>query len=402
VRVLSIGSMYPPHDLRGGYELTWRASVRQLRSHGHEVRVLASDYRSPDLPRDEELDGDVHRELRWYWRDHEFPRHSWRERMELERHNAGVLERQLSGFGPDVVAWWQMGGMSIALVERVRRAGLPAVGVIGDEWLRWGPRADAWLKPFQGRPRLAALAERLTGLPARVDVDGAATWLFNSEVVRRKTSHEGLALSHGEVLHPGIDDSLFKPAEPREWRWRLLYLGRLDSRKGIHLAIEALALLPDAATLVIQGSGGDDSYVRRLHDRADELGVLERVRFSTEPRERLPDVYGDTDVLVFPVQWDEPWGLVPLEAMAVGRPVVATGTGGSREYLQHERNCLVYEPLGSAQALAASIRRLGDDPGLRDRLRTEGFATAARYTETAYNEAIECALEAARSWRENL
>jgi glycosyltransferase involved in cell wall biosynthesis len=394
--------MYPPHDLRGGYELTWRASVRQLRSRGHEVRVIASDYRSPDLPPDEELDGDVHRDLRWYWRDHEFPRHSWRARMALERHNAAVLERQLSDFDPDVVAWWQMGGMSISLVERARRAGLPAVGVIGDEWLRWGTRADAWLKPFQGRPRLAALAERLTGLPARVDLDGAAAWLFNSEVIRRKTRQEGLQLTRTEVLHPGIDDSLFKPAKPREWGWRLLYLGRLDSRKGVHLAVEALALLPEVATLVIQGSGGDDAYLRLLHERADELGVLERVRFSTEPRERLPGVYGEADVLLFPVQWDEPWGLVPLEAMAIGRPVVATGTGGSREYLEHARNCLVYEPRDSAQALAASVQRLANDPTLRERLRTEGFVTAAVHTENAYNEAIERALEAARSWRENL
>jgi glycosyltransferase involved in cell wall biosynthesis len=166
--------------------------------------------------------------------------------------------------------------------------------------------------------------------------------------------------------------------------------------------VEALALLPEVATLVIQGSGGDDAYLRLLHERADELGVLERVRFSTEPRERLPGVYGEADVLLFPVQWDEPWGLVPLEAMAIGRPVVATGTGGSREYLEHARNCLVYEPRDSAQALAASVQRLANDPTLRERLRTEGFVTAAVHTENAYNEAIERALEAARSWRENL
>src|SRR3954454_21198749 len=127
--------MYPPHDLGGGYELTWRASVAHLRARGHAVRVLASDYRAPGYGADEELDRDVHRELRWYWRDHEFPRHRVRERIGLERHNAGVLDRHLGEFRPDVVAWWQMGGMSLSLIERVRRLGLPAVGVIGDEWL---------------------------------------------------------------------------------------------------------------------------------------------------------------------------------------------------------------------------------------------------------------------------
>src|SRR5438477_8484756 len=99
--------MYPPHDLGGGYELTWRASVTQLRHRGHDVRVLASDYHSPSVDLDQELDEDVNRELRWYWRDHAFPRHSLFARVRLERHNAHVLERHLAEFVPDVVAWWQ-------------------------------------------------------------------------------------------------------------------------------------------------------------------------------------------------------------------------------------------------------------------------------------------------------
>src|SRR3954468_16442588 len=173
--------MYPPHDLAGGYELTWRSSVRHLREHGLEVRVLTSDYRAPALDPELELDPDVHRELRWYWREHAFPRFGLRERIAIERGNAAALARHLAGFRPDVVAWWGMGGMSLGLVERVRRAGVPAVGVVGDEWLRWGPRTDGWMRPFRERPRLARIAERATGLPARVDFGAAGLWLFNSE-----------------------------------------------------------------------------------------------------------------------------------------------------------------------------------------------------------------------------
>ena len=384
VRVLCVGNIYPPHDMRGGYELTWRSSVLHLRSRGHEVRVLASDHRAAGVTG--ELDPDVHRELRWYWRDHAFPRHGLRERIGLERHNAAALARHLEAFRPDVVAWWGMGGMSLGLVERVRRLGIPAVGIVGDEWMRWGLRADAWLKPLHGRRRLGALAERLTGLPGQVDLDGAATWLFNSERMREKTRAAGWSLPRSAVAHPGIDDALFVPSDPLPWRWRLLYLGRLDERKGVHVAVDALAELPPEAVLVLQGSG-DERYVERL--RARGTG---RIEFSAVPRERLREVYADADALVFPVQWDEPWGLVPLEAMAVGRPVVATGTGGSGEYLEHESNCLIYEPRDSPAALADAVRRLAADENLRERLRTTGLATAARYTERAYNEAIERAL----------
>jgi len=92
--------------------------------------------------------------------------------------------------------------------------------------------------------------------------------------------------------------------------------------------------------------------------------------------------------------WEEPWGLVPLEAMARGRPVVATGRGGSREYLRDGENCLLFAA-GSAPSLAAALRRLAEDPGLRARLRDGGLATAPRHTEPVFNAAVEAAVAAA-------
>jgi glycosyltransferase involved in cell wall biosynthesis len=189
-------------------------------------------------------------------------------------------------------------------------------------------------------------------------------------------------LPRTRVAHPGVDDSLFTETPPRgDWSGRLLYVGRLEERKGVHVAVEALG---PGTTLTIQGSGGPD-YVERLR----RLGV----EFSAEPRESLPAVYATADAVVFPVQWAEPWGLVPLEAMAVGRPVVASGTGGSAEYLRHEENCLIYQPAESADALRAAIDRLAGDPALRERLRAGGLDTAARFTERSYNGAIAAALD---------
>ena len=387
MRVLAVGNMYPPHDLGGGYEITWRSSVLHLRERGHDVRVLTTDYRAPELAAGFELDEDVHRELRWYWRDHAFPRYSLRERIAIERHNGSLLERHLSEFAPDAVVWWAMGGMSLTLVERVRRAGLPAVGVVGDEWLRWGPRADGWLRPLRTRQRLGRAAERVTGLPATVDF-GGATWLFNSAAMRDSSP----SVPHSAIAHPGIDDELFRPAATQAWRWRLLYLGRLDERKGVHLAIDALRNLPEEATLTIQGTG-DAEYAQSLRERVAAAALGGRVTFSAEPRERLPALYAAADVVLFPVQWEEPWGLVPLEARACGRPVVASGTGGSREYMRDGENCVVYRPIESPTALAQAVRRLADDPGLRLRVRENGLATALLYTEPTYNRAIEAALQ---------
>ena len=75
-------------------------------------------------------------------------------------------------------------------------------------------------------------------------------------------------------------------------------------------------------------------------------------------------------------------------------PAVVTNANPANAWLlAHERNCLLYEPVESAQALADAVRRLGDDPALRARLRAAGSEKAARYTERAYNEAIRRALE---------
>ena len=393
MRILAIGSMYPPHYL-GGQELLWRDAVLHQRAAGHEVRVLTTDYRRHDAG--DELDPDVHRELRWYWRDHAWPHLSRRERLELERHNAAVLDRHVAELRPDAVAWWALGGMSLSLLERVRQAGVPAVGVVCENWMVYADQVDAWMRLWGRLRPLRPAAALATGIPTRFDPGSAARWLFISEHIR------GRALEHRDlpdtvVVHPGVDRELFaqRPAGP--WRWRLAYVGRIDPRKGIDLAIRALSALPDAATLVVDG-WGDEEHLAELRSLADELELGERVSFTRSARSELPGVYAAADAVLFPVRWDEPWGLVPLEAMSVGRPVVATGRGGSGEYLADGDNCLLFDPdEGGASALAAALRRLGEDDALRERLRAGGHATAAELTEEAFNGAVLCELETAAS-----
>ena len=106
----------------------------------------------------------------------------------------------------------------------------------------------------------------------------------------------------------------------------------------------------------------------------------------------IPGAYADADAVLFPVRWKEPFGLVPLEAMAVGTPVVASGRGGGAEYLREGENCLIADPDTGAGPLADAVRRLASDGALRNRLRSGGLATAAGHTEERFNEAVEAAL----------
>jgi glycosyltransferase involved in cell wall biosynthesis len=385
VRVLTVGNMYPPQHL-GGYELVWRSAVEHLRSGGHEVRVLTT---REDLGTEAPDDPDVYRELRWYWRDYAFPRLSVRERVRLERHNADALEQHLDALRPDVVSWWAMGGMSLSLLERVRRRGLPAVAFVHDDWLAYGPRVDGWLKLGRRIPGMSRLLERATGLPARVDFGTAGRYVFVSEATRRRAREVGHDLPDTGVAHSGIDTRFLDRRAPEQaWGWRLLYVGRLDERKGVDTAVDALALLPADTTLTIVGSG-DPSERPRLERHAEAAGVADRVVFAgSRDSDGLAAAYAAADVVVFPVRWDEPWGLVPLESMAVGRPVVATGRGGSAEYLRDGDNALLFEA-GDATGLAAAVRRLATDEALRARLREAGLATAPLHTDAIFNAAVE-------------
>jgi glycosyltransferase involved in cell wall biosynthesis len=302
-----------------------------------------------------------------------------------------VIDRHLADLRPEAVIWWSLGGMSLSLVEQVRRAGAPALGVVGDDWMRYAARVDLWTRIFDRRPWLGPLG-RLAGIPTRFEPGRAGRWLFVSNFLRRAAVAH-LPLPDTGVVHPGIDPAMFPESPPGPWAWRLLYVGRIDPRKGIELAVEALAALPAEATLAIVGSG-DDRHLAELRERAGTLGVGRRVSFSHAPRERLAEVYAEADAVIFPVTWNEPWGLVPIEAMSVGRPVVATGRGGSAEFLRDGENCLLFDPDEGSSALATALRRLAGDETLRVRLREGGRATAARITEDDFNHAVLAELEA--------
>src|SRR5256885_2458078 len=241
--------MFPPHHF-GGYELVWAAAVDHLRLQGHGVRILTTDPRTGSS----EPDGaDVHRELHWHLRDGEFEQLGLRARVATAAHNHRVLERHLDAIRPDVVTWWSMGGLSLTMLETVRRRGMPSVAFVHDDWLDYGRWADPWLRIFRGRHRgsLAPIAERVTGIPARGEVRSAATYVFLSDFTRQHAL--ALGLSSTDVAHSGIHADFLEPAPERTWDWRLLYVGRLDARKGVHVAVEALAHLPAQSRLEIAG-----------------------------------------------------------------------------------------------------------------------------------------------------
>ena len=198
-------------------------------------------------------------------------------------------------------------------------------------------------------------AGRPDGIPGRVDFARAGTWSFVSEFLRDTVEDAGIRLTHTCIGRTGINADKLTPRPPgRDFGGSLIYVGRVTPAKGVDVAVRALAWLPEHHRLRVVGPI-DGDYGAKLTQLASDLGVSGRMSLEQAvPRAALAEAYRDADAVLFPVRWNEPWGLVPLEAMACGAPVVATGTGGSAEYLEHEHNCLIVDT-GSAESLASAV-----------------------------------------------
>lgn len=168
---------------------------------------------------------------------------------------------------------------------------------------------------------------------------------------------------------------------------RILIPGRLVREKGVHVAIEALGLLRDLPwTLSMPGQGPEMEPLRR---RAAELGIADRLELPGEIDAAAVEVeYARCDLVVFPVLRHEPFGLVGTEALAHGKPIVAFGGGGVEEWLfDGESGLRVAER--RPQALAAAIRRVLTEPGLRERLAKGAVTRYPQFRPEAYLDRLE-------------
>jgi D-inositol-3-phosphate glycosyltransferase len=218
------------------------------------------------------------------------------------------------------------------------------------------------------------------------------------------------------VVPCGVDRATFTangPTEPREANGpsRLVMATRLVERKGVADVVRALALLPRTELHVAGGPDASeldaDEEAVRLRALAADLGVADRlVLRGRVAREALPALLRSADAVVC-VPWYEPFGIVPLEAMACGVPVVATAVGGQIDSVVHELTGLHVaprDPAGLARALRGLLadperRRTLGEAGVRRVNGRFGFDRVAASTLDVYSELTETDRSAAASRR---
>ncbi len=253
--------------------------------------------------------------------------------------------------------------------------------------------------PLWGRHPLVLLVHHLFGATAFAEASipfAAATWLLErplglfyrrvpAEAVSRSTAEDlvrrGLDPDRIRVIPNGVDLGFYAP-DPSVQRFErpaILYLGRLKRYKRVDLVLRAAARLRDdgvEARVIIAGQGDYAPALARLRDKLGLTDLVEMPGFVSEEQKRDLFRRAWVHVLTSP---KEGWGITNLEAAACGTPTVASDSPGLRDSVAPgESGFLV--PHGDVDALAARLRQLIMDAGLRDRLGRSARTFAERFS----------------------
>jgi glycosyltransferase involved in cell wall biosynthesis len=383
------------HPVKGGMERHLHLLASGLAARGHDVHVITTAHPAGLA---EEVEGGVHLH---YLSPYSYRRYQpawWRASY---AHFAALQAQQPF----DLFCSQSAGGLGY--LHRLKREHDIAVVVVVHATL-WGAVLThiRGARSARGLARLARLAWVLPGHYRlwRTSASAVDRYIAVSQEVAEGWQHELRLRPEQVVVVPnGVDTGHFYPSPEKRAQARqrlglspdrpvLLYVGRLESEKGVHLAVRALKEQPAEPVLLIAGAG---HYGSTLHHLAAQLGLTERVRFlGFVGHEELPDLLNAADIFVMPSLCQEGLPLSVVEAMACGLPVVATAVGGIPTAVEDNVSGALF-PLGDVAALSERLRRLIEAPQLRHQLGAAARARAeARFSQAQMAAAYEAVFAA--------
>lgn len=260
----------------------------------------------------------------------------------------------------------------------------------------WGCLKNAYLEGCNTRRPKRLMASYRVAQQTKAWTRLTDAIVCDSEYVKVRHLRAGFDAERIHVLpSPVVIPSA--PSPPPAVPDTLLFCGRLVQNKGLEALIDAMRLIEPPARLLIAGEG---PLRAPLTARAAALGVSDRLEFLGQLSEpELGVLYARAALLVVPSEWPEPLGMVGPEALAHGRPVVGTATGGSSEWLKAGVTGLVV-PTRDPVALAKAVNRLVSDAELAARLGAAGRRLVEeRFSFAGHTESLVSVFEAARRHR---
>ncbi|MBF0543702.1 MAG: glycosyltransferase family 4 protein [Candidatus Riflebacteria bacterium] len=371
MRILIVGNLYPPYVF-GGYEILCSQVVEELLLRGHSIYILTSDFATETQKHKGE--SNVERILKLTT---DFPRPG--ESVGLVDFKLSSINRiaklnyekcisAISQFKPDLVFCWCLNRLSLGVAFAAQHSGVPVCYTINDEHPKQfhitgkfiGPRAifrflaEKWLWPM-------ATFRNLRPFPVTII----------SEKLKKRLVQEGVPIEHAQVIYQGIrieDFSFFQLLQSLSEPLKILYTGQLSKAKGVHTILRAAGIFLRKKSgdfrLTIVGSGVED-YVAELKKITEEEGIADKTEFAGMVKHsEIKNFHKNNHIFVFSSEWEEPFGLAHLEAMASGMAVISTTTGGSAELIKDGLNALAYKA-GDPIDLADKLERLWNDEANR-------------------------------------
>lgn len=235
---------------------------------------------------------------------------------------------------------------------------------------------------------------RITAREARHCLSKANLIVTNSESTRAHLKRMfPIIESKLRKVWLGVDDALFRPFTPEmqsgarsefriSQRPTVLFVGRLIPRKGLPVLLEAahIARKQHPTLQVVIAGSGTRAYEQRMRQLARKLRVPTRW-LGNIPHRRIYKVYRVADCFVCPSQQHESFGLVNIEAMSSGLPVVASRIGGIKDIIDHKYNGLLVKPYRDSRKFAKYISRIMDNRQWREQLQGRARSTVqARFS----------------------
>ncbi|MBN2713907.1 MAG: glycosyltransferase family 4 protein [Planctomycetes bacterium] len=364
MKILAISAYYPP-DTVGGYEWAAYEVLTRLRNRGHDVKILAAKPDRP-CPSDENISRTLTR--MHPPADNAFGRFASKIQAAIAYiHNYREIRRAIEKHSPDVIYMWAGAMLTPAVIAAIEGIGIKTVFHLEDMWIA------KLMEQESGNSVLSRLSRGLRSMFAKLPEFKSEEWVFVqvSDALAAQYAAAGIIPAKTVRVHNG-----YEPASaPREWEaepdvYEIGFSGRIHPTKGLEVLFKAFAIIKQKCTsrvhLSIFGKG-NVAYEKELKEMADRLGLSEMIRWhGALPRAKLLEKYKTLDLLAIPSTWEEPFGLVAIEALAAGVPVVAAARGGLREIVNDKVGWLV-EP--EAETFAAAIAEAITD---YDRLALKG------------------------------
>jgi glycosyltransferase involved in cell wall biosynthesis len=385
MRILIVNNLYPPHS-RGGAETAVENEARYLKENGHEVAVFTTapftGLRSLGVSVWAEEGIKVFRffplNIFWYKNDgkHGFVvRALWYFLNFWGWQQYFAFKKVVKNFAPDAVHLHNINGISYRLPRWSDRLGLKTVFTVHAVHY-FEPSGVLWRGK---KPRfLAAVFAFFTRglINSKATVTAPSQWLLDFYTGRGFFKGQKTAVVKNP-LSPDVtkvgDEEFPLPETTASAVFRFLYVGQLESYKGVNTMLAAFSSVPDTFPwrLDLIGSGALYPFLRRARDKRISL----RGRL---PAEDVYRAYRSASMLVVPSLCEENSPMVIAEAQRFGLPAIAAASGGIPEMIEHNKNGILVAS-GNADELAMQIRRVLECPEILPEMRLAAKKSAALY-----------------------